>query len=171
MITLTVTSLVGRRVNPVTGRPHEHTGTDYAAPQGTPITPVEDGVIRKVWLDDPTNGTAITVDHAPRGLRSSYLHLSALRLPDGSVLDVTMPRDERIRRAPELLGARVWRNQVMAWSGGMPGAWGAGRSTGPHLHLQLLEWDGNSWRVAESLDRIDWTGVNLLSRVTRGARS
>ena len=42
---MTLTSAFGYRIHPITGRPHSHTGTDIAAPYGTPIKAVKSGVV------------------------------------------------------------------------------------------------------------------------------
>lgn len=85
-----------------------HRGTDFAAPEGTPVRAANHGIVR---LADhlPLSGNAVLLDHG-LGVVTSYLHLSALRV------------------AP---GARVRRGQVL----GLVGRTGV--ATGPHLHWGL----------------------------------
>ena len=111
--TLRITSPFGIRVHPITGERRHHNGLDLALPQGTPIRPLAPGRVVRIYLDDPLNGTAARVDHGG-GWGSSYVHLSALYVQPGDLVDPSRP---------------------LGLSGGAPGSWGAGRSTGPHLHL------------------------------------
>lgn len=74
------------------------------------------GRVAKIWLDDPTRGTAVLLAHG-NGLTTAYLHLS---------------------RVYVVLGQHVAIGQVLGLSGGQRGAWGAGRSTGPHLHFGVF---------------------------------
>lgn len=165
MITVTVTSQLGYRSDPMTGKKTWHNGTDYAMPSGTPVMSVGAGKIVGVYLDDPLTGTAVVVDHRPTlPLMSSYLHLSGLRLPDGRILNGATSAQDQARLAESLKGRSVARGEMLGLSGGAKGQWGAGKSTGPHLHLRLKEWTGIDWVDVESLGRIDWTGVNLQVR-------
>ena len=174
MITVQVNSLVGPRRDPVTGAAKAwHNGTDYGMPSGTPIMAVEAGKIIGVWLNDPLNGTALVIDHRPGlPLLSSYVHLSGIRLPDGSILNGAVPAAHAQQLVDTLVkGRSVGRAEMIGLSGGKPGEWGAGKSIGPHLHLRLKEWNGKAWVDVESVDRIDWTGVNLQRRDHGPARS
>lgn len=85
-----------------------HRGTDFAAPEGTPVRAANHGIVR---LADhlPLSGNAVLLDHG-LGVVTSYLHLFALRV------------------AP---GARVRKGQVL----GLVGRTGV--ATGPHLHWGL----------------------------------
>lgn len=169
MHTVTVNSLVGWRVDPHTGLRTWHNGTDYGMPVGTPITALEEGTIVGVWLDDRTNGTALAVDHRPGlPLMTSYVHLSGIWMPDGRILNAATPAALREDWRQGLKGRHVRRGELIGLSGGRTGEWGAGKSTGPHLHLTMKEYSGTAWVPVESLDRIDWTGVTLLFRDSRG---
>jgi murein DD-endopeptidase MepM/ murein hydrolase activator NlpD len=112
---LRVSSPFGPRVHPTTGRVRHHGGLDLALPQGTPLRPIASGRVVRVWVDDPTEGTGVVLDHGG-GWTSTYLHLSELRVTPGAWLTPASP---------------------LGRSGGAPGTWGAGRSTGPHLHLAV----------------------------------
>ncbi len=82
-----------------------HSGEDIAAPEGTPVSVMNDGIVR-LTMDHFFTGNGVVVDHG-LGLFSMYFHLSRV--------DVTQ-------------GQTVTGGQVL-------GAVGAtGRATGPHLH-------------------------------------
>lgn len=98
-----------RRTHPVTGRVSPHRGTDWAMPIGTPVVAPADGNVEKVG-NHPVAGRYIVVRH-DNGYRTRYLHLS---------------------RALVNRGDRVSMGERIALSGN------TGRSTGPHLHYEVL---------------------------------
>ncbi len=98
-----------RRKHPVTGRISPHRGTDFAMPIGTPVQAPADGRVEKVG-NHPAAGRYIVVRH-DNGYRTRYLHLSR-------------PLVSR--------GDRVEMGERIALSGN------TGRSTGPHLHYEVL---------------------------------
>lgn len=108
-----VTSPFGPRVHPKTGRQHLHTGVDLRAAQGSPVVSSTHGQIIRVDRDGvgkgEINGNAVFV-RAPDGLIWAYLHLDQVAVRVGQVVN-----------AGQLLGA----------------AGQTGRSTAPHLHLQV----------------------------------
>ena len=97
------------RRHPVTGRVSPHRGTDFAMPIGTPIVAPADGRVEKV-ANHPTAGRYIVIRH-DNGYQTRYLHLSR-------------PLVSR--------GDRVAMGERIALSGN------TGRSTGPHLHYEVL---------------------------------
>lgn len=97
------------RKHPVTGRISPHKGTDFAMPIGTPIAAPSDGVVEKVSSHFAA-GRYVVIRH-DNGYRTRYLHLSR-------------PLVSR--------GERVTMGQRIALSGN------TGRSTGPHLHYEVL---------------------------------
>ncbi|MDN3523231.1 peptidoglycan DD-metalloendopeptidase family protein [Halomonas ramblicola] len=98
-----------RRKHPVTGRISPHKGTDFAMPIGTPITAPADGRVEKV-SNHYAAGRYVVIRH-DNGYRTRYLHLSK-------------PLVSR--------GERVTMGERIALSGN------TGRSTGPHLHYEVL---------------------------------
>ncbi|USD64537.1 murein DD-endopeptidase MepM [Vibrio sp. SCSIO 43136] len=98
------------RRHPVTGRVAPHNGTDFATPIGTPIMATGDGVVVKAQKH-PLAGNYVVIKHG-REYMTRYLHL------------------HRILVKP---GQRVTRGQKIALSGN------TGRSTGPHLHYELIK--------------------------------
>ena len=111
-----VTSRFGPRKAPVAGASTSHNGIDIGVPVGSEVRAVADGTVEKVWEDTNNGGGySIRIRHAD-GLASGYAHLS-----------------EQLVKA----GDTVKRGQRIAISGGAKGAKGAGRSSGPHLHLTI----------------------------------
>ena len=96
----------GRRFYPVQKIFKAHLGTDFAAPQGTPIRSVGDGLVEEAQYKS-NNGNYVKVRHNGT-YTTQYLHMSRI---DGSV------------RA----GTRVRQGQVIGYVGS------TGLATGPHL--------------------------------------
>lgn len=141
-----VTSPYGWRVHPVTRAASYHTGIDIAAPVGTPVRAAFAGTVSAVW-EDLAHGGGLTVllrgtveGHA---VQVGYAHLS---------------------RALVRVGDAVVAGSAIALSGGQPGAYGAGRSTAPHLHV-TLRIDGE--RVDPLGDAIDWQDKKAATAVAR----
>lgn len=103
------------RFHPVLKKYRPHHGVDYAAPSGTPVRAVADGVITKKSYDK-TAGNMLKIKH-PGNLSSGYLHLRGFA--------------KGIK-----VGARVSQGQVIGYVGN------TGRSTGPHLDFRL--WKGST---------------------------
>jgi murein DD-endopeptidase MepM/ murein hydrolase activator NlpD len=88
-----------------------HEGVDFAVPIGTPVHAASDGVIEKVG-PNAGYGNYLRIEHGG-GLATAYGHLS--------------------RFAPGIKpGVHVARGELVAFSGN------TGRSTGPHLHFEVL---------------------------------
>ncbi|MEO5931152.1 MAG: M23 family metallopeptidase [Candidatus Kapaibacterium sp.] len=103
------TSGFGYRIHPITGREKLHTGTDIAAPTGTPIYVSGNGVV--VFAGVKTGyGNVVEVDHG-YGYHTLYGHSSKLLVAVGD----TVKRGDRIA----LVGS-------------------TGMSTGPHLHYEVI---------------------------------
>jgi murein DD-endopeptidase MepM/ murein hydrolase activator NlpD len=109
-IRLTATFAGTRNFN--SGPVKSHRGTDFGAPQGTPIKAMNSGRVilaRNLFYD----GNIVTIDHG-QGLLSLYLHLSKIDVKEGDTVD---------------------SGQIIGLSGS------TGRASGPHLHLQV-KWEG-----------------------------
>lgn len=99
-----------RRKHPVTGRISPHNGTDFATPIGTPVLASGDGVVVKARKHSLA-GNYLVIKHG-REYSTRYLHLHKLLVKAGD---------------------KVSMGQKIALSGN------TGRSTGPHLHYELLK--------------------------------
>ncbi|BDX05607.1 M23/M56 family metallopeptidase [Planctobacterium marinum] len=90
----------------------KHGGVDFGVPEGTPVTPVAEGVV--TIADNSTlsskYGNVILVEHS-NGYQSLYAHLNEIRVKPGM---------------------KVYKGQTI----GSVGA--TGMATGPHLHLEIL---------------------------------
>lgn len=99
----------GFRHDPFTGRAALHTGLDFPADIGTPIHAAAGGVVLSAE-PDAAYGLAVQVDHG-NGLVTRYAHTSRVLVKVGDL---------------------VKRGQPIALVGN------TGRSTGPHLHFEVL---------------------------------
>lgn len=97
------------RRHPVTGRISPHKGTDFAMPIGTTVRAPADGRVEKVG-NHPAAGRYVVIRH-DNGYKTRYLHLSRPMVSNGQ---------------------RVTMGERIALSGN------TGRSTGPHLHYEVL---------------------------------
>jgi murein DD-endopeptidase MepM/ murein hydrolase activator NlpD len=101
----------GNRRHPILGFTKMHTGTDFAAPRGTPIYAAGSG----------------TVEHAGRkggyGLYVRIRHNGTYKTAYGHMSGIA----RGVRR-----GTRVQQGQVIGYVGS------TGRSTGPHLHYEVI---------------------------------
>lgn len=107
-----ISSGYGMRHHPVLGYSKMHKGMDFAAPTGTPIYAAGDGVIEKASRYG-AYGNYIRIRHNGT-LKTAYAHLNGFAKGVGS-------------------GKRVKQGQVIGYVGT------TGRSTGPHLHYEVLE--------------------------------
>ncbi len=99
-----------RRPHPILGGVRPHLAIDYAAPRGTPVWAVADGVVEFAGRKGG-NGIQVLLSHR-KGYKTYYNHLS--RVAKG------------VRR-----GARVTQKQVIGYVGS------TGLSTGPHLDYRV----------------------------------
>ena len=105
-----VTSNFGMREDPFTGHPSMHNGIDLAAPMGTEVFAIADGVVTTIG-DHPVLGIYIIIRHS-NNWTSLYGHLQ---------------RVETVLRSEVKSGTLIGRVGT------------TGRSTGPHLHFELLQ--------------------------------
>ncbi len=102
-------SSFGWRADPFTGQPALHTGLDYEAAVGTPVVAAAGGVVVAQELQ-PAYGNMVEIDHG-NDLVTRYAHLARFAVRKGDL----------VRRGQKL---------------GEVGT--SGRSTGPHLHFEVL---------------------------------
>ena len=107
-----LSSSYGKRKHPILGFTKMHTGTDFAAPMGTPILASGDGiVVRAQWCGG--GGNCVKIKHN-RIYQTVYAHMSKFA--------------RGIKK-----GARVKQGQIIGYVGS------TGLSTGPHLHYEVIE--------------------------------
>jgi len=139
-----LSSYFGRRDNPVTGERQDHGAIDIPVDVGTPVWAIGEGTVRQVTLNHGTAGTYVNVEHT-NGMWSRYLHLS----------DVKVKVNDRVKAGV-----------TVGLSGGKPGAYGSGRSTGPHLHLEL--WQGQPYAGGKPIDPIPYLTSEATALAKKG---
>lgn len=105
-----VSSGYGMRFHPITGQQKAHLGVDYAAPTGTPVRTIGDGVVTFAGVQRGY-GNMIEITHKNQQV-TRYAHLSRIEVRNG----------QRVSQGDPI---------------GAVGSTGA--STGPHLHLEFLD--------------------------------
>ena len=107
-----LSSPFGKRKHPILGFTKMHTGTDFAAPAGTPIMASGDGVVtRAQWCGG--GGNCVKIKHNSV-YQTVYAHMSKF--------------GRGIKK-----GTRVKQGQIIGYVGS------TGLSTGPHLHYEVIE--------------------------------
>ncbi len=106
-----ISSGYGMRKHPVLGYSKMHKGVDFAAPTGTPVYAAGDGVIEKASRFG-SYGNYVRIKHM-NGYKTAYAHLNGFGKGIKS-------------------GVRVEQGDVIGYIGS------TGRSTGPHLHYEVL---------------------------------
>jgi murein DD-endopeptidase MepM/ murein hydrolase activator NlpD len=102
-------SSFGWRIDPITGRSALHTGLDFQADPGAPILAAAGGVVVTEEVH-PAYGNMVEIDHG-NDLITRYAHASRVFVKKGDLIK---------------------RGQKVAEVGN------TGRSTGPHLHFEVL---------------------------------
>lgn len=105
-----ISSPFGMRQHPVSGVQHGHSGTDFAAPTGTPVNAAAAGTVQRVAYEGGY-GRYVVVNHN-NGYSTLYAHLSEV--------------DRNVR-----VGGVVKRGQRLGAVGS------TGVATGPHLHFEV----------------------------------
>lgn len=105
-----VSSGFGMRFHPLLGYNRFHRGIDFAAPYGSPIRAVTDGVVALAGRAGGY-GNQVRISHG-KSLGTSYSHMSRIAVTAGS---------------------RVLQGQVIGYVGS------TGLSTGPHLHFEVYQ--------------------------------
>lgn len=148
-----VSSSYGRRLNPITGKRHTHTGIDLTCKRGEPIVAPADGVIETVRPSKKGFGNFLIVRHS-FGFMSSYAHLQKFNVKSGEF---------------------VAKGDTIATCGN------SGNSTGPHLHYEirflgrslnpkyLMDWTPENFdTLFEKESKVKWAPlVKLIDNVVR----
>ncbi len=107
-----LSSSFGMRKHPILGYNKMHKGTDFAAPEGTPIMASGDGIILKAgWCGG--GGNCVKIKHN-KTYQTIYAHMK-------NFSKIAIP------------GKRVKQGQIIGYVGS------TGLSTGPHLHYEVIE--------------------------------
>ena len=107
-----LSSRFGKRRHPVLGYTKVHRGVDFAAPKGVPIMAAGDGVIESIGRNG-SYGKYIRIRHNST-YKTAYAHMSGYA--------------RGLKK-----GARVRQGGIIGYVGT------TGRSTGPHLHYEVLK--------------------------------
>ncbi len=110
-----ISSRYGKRRHPILGYTKMHQGVDFAAPSGTPIMAAGNGVVEAAGRNG-AYGNYVRIRHKG-SYATAYAHLS------------------KFGRGIKT-GARVKQGQIIGYVGS------TGRSTGPHLHYEVLREGG-----------------------------
>jgi murein DD-endopeptidase MepM/ murein hydrolase activator NlpD len=105
-----ISSYFGRRADPFTGYSAVHKGLDFAGPEGTKVTAVAAGLVTFAG-DRAGFGEMVEINHG-NGLATRYCHNEKTLVRQGDM---------------------VRKGQEVALMGS------TGRSTGPHLHFEVLK--------------------------------
>jgi murein DD-endopeptidase MepM/ murein hydrolase activator NlpD len=108
--TFSLSSEYGPRLDPFNSKQSFHSGLDFQSPAGTPIYATANGIVIKSTID-PSYGRLVSINHGD-GYISRYAHALELYVREGD---------------------KVARGQLI----GLIGV--SGRSTGPHLHYEILK--------------------------------
>ncbi|MHB1063605.1 MAG: M23 family metallopeptidase [Georgenia sp.] len=127
-----LTSEFGPRVHPITGQESVHTGTDFAAPDGTPILAVADGTVTVAEFSGGYGGL-IVVEHSIAGqtVATAYGHMWET--------GIHVAAGDRVRAGQHI---------------GDVGS--SGNSTGPHLHFEVRPGGANG----EQIDPAAWLNTH-----------
>ena len=104
-----ITSRFGYRISPFTGQREFHKGVDIASRKGTPIVASADGIVSSISFKGQM-GRVLVIDHG-HGMVTRYAHI-----------------DKALKKR----GEPVKRGETIALVGS------SGRTTGPHLHYEVL---------------------------------
>ncbi len=110
-----ISSRFGERIHPITGVRTFHNGIDIAVPEGTTLTSASTGIVITVGYQPAGAGYYIRVQDQV-GYTVTYMHLSIQSVAVGDL---------------------VHRGDLLGATGN------SGRSTGPHLHLEIRNSEGN----------------------------
>lgn len=118
----------GPRTHPVTGEESNHTGTDFAAPDGTPIFAAADGIVTQASHTESAGGIVV-IEHQVNGstIATKYIHSWEH-------------------------GIHVTTGETVTAGDHIADVGSSGVSTGPHLHFEVL--DGGT--EGEPIDPTAW---------------
>ena len=136
-----VSSEMGTRSDPFTGKRRAHQGLDISAPAGTPVIAPSTGIVEFAGSVDSSRdharallGNHVLLRHGDSGYATLYAHLESIDVKAGQKV-----------KGGDRLGA----------------VGSTGRSTAPHLHYQVMRGEGRS---RENLDPLYFITDTILIR-------
>lgn len=129
-----ISSMFGWRVHPISGDTRFHSGTDLAAPMGTPVLAAYAG---RVVLADLLGGygLAVALEHNQSTAQTLYAHLSEIFVQPGEV---------------------VKQGDVIGRVGS------TGNSTGPHLHFEFRQLTTEGWMALDAGAQLEYALAQLV---------
>ena len=130
-----ISSVFGWRMHPIHQTWRFHSGTDLAAPTGTPVLATQAG---RVAVANALGGYGLTVilRHGDGNLESRYAHLSQISVQSGEWIE---------------------QGEVI----GLVGS--TGTSTGPHLHFEVRQLTGEGWVAMDPGEVLEYGIANLMN--------
>jgi murein DD-endopeptidase MepM/ murein hydrolase activator NlpD len=120
-----LSSRFGMRRHPISQQRRKHVGIDIPKPHGTPVYPARSGIVVEAgWREG--YGLLVIIRH-PDGFSTRYGHLSKIRVKAGQL----------VQRGKTLIG----------------NVGSTGHSTGPHLHWEVRDRNGNPVNPSQKLGR------------------
>ncbi len=110
---ITKISVYGKRVHPITGVEHLHSGIDFAAKEGIPVVATANGNVVKAYHNKHGHGNLVFIKHNDT-FSTFYSHLSEIKVKPGQ---------------------KVMKGDVIGLVGN------TGLSAGPHLHYEVWKND------------------------------
>jgi murein DD-endopeptidase MepM/ murein hydrolase activator NlpD len=136
-----VGSPFGWRVHPITGKKRLHSGMDFAAPEGAPVLAAIGGRVVSAGVLGGY-GKTVVIEQAGR-IQTRYAHLSHISVQAGQELAAGTP-----------IGA----------------VGSTGRSTGPHLHFEMLAFTPDGWIAIDPAPGVQYA-LNNLQQVLQASQS
>ena len=139
---LIITSPYGERIHPMSGERSFHEGVDYACHAGDSVMAARAGTVLRTGYQSQGAGNYVVIRHAD-GAETKYMHLDRITIKQGA--------------------------EVAAWQPiGECGA--TGSATGPHLHIEIVNVQGEQVNPAPLIRERDYTTVgDLLTPEQLGA--
>jgi murein DD-endopeptidase MepM/ murein hydrolase activator NlpD len=134
-IPVSITSLFGWRLHPISGDYRFHAGTDLGAPQGTPVIAAASG---EVATADFLGGYGLTVilRHEKGTQESRYAHLSEIFVQTGELVE---------------------QGTVIGRVGS------TGNSTGPHLHFEWRHLTTDGWVAVDAGAHLEYALAQFIN--------
>jgi murein DD-endopeptidase MepM/ murein hydrolase activator NlpD len=136
-----VGSPFGWRVHPISGKKRLHSGMDFTAPEGTPVLAATGGKVISAGVMGGY-GKTVVIEQAGK-IQTRYAHLSHISVQAGQEL-----------AAGTFIGA----------------VGSTGRSTGPHLHFEVLTFTPDGWIAIDPAPGVQYA-LNNLQQVLQASQS